>query len=152
MSASAKRAKPDAGREKSSADRQAGRAAQRDINRLGAVDDGDEMSLLMEQLDAIDESSGDEASQECDIIRNRFQRLAQDANASAAHKANEALPFEYVLCLRIREMLTLRILAPSGHGFCCDCATKSVFTSDMGRFLPCPSCDQNVTAVITPYF
>ena len=150
MSASAKRAKP--GSEKSSAARQAGRAAQRAINRLGAVDDGDELQLLMQQLDAIDESSGDEASQECDIIRNRFQRLAQDANASAAHKANEALTFSCVNCLCIREVLTLRILAPCGHGFCRDCATKSVFTSDMGRFLPCPSCDQNVTAVITPYF
>ncbi len=116
----------------------AARVAERAVNRYNSVDDGDEIDLLKEQLDNIDESEDDGTSNESDlsnernIIKRRFEAIAQDHNAGAAKKATEALEgraagkakeackFTCDVCLEEcpRAASDLRILAPCGHGFC----------------------------------
>jgi hypothetical protein len=136
-------------REKSTAARRAGRAAERAINRHRTVNDSDEVELLQEQLDAIDESDDDDAAQECDLIKARFEAITKKHNAASAHTANETLTFECCMCLENCDMTELRVNIPCAHGFCSKCGQQP---TDAPLFMPCPTCEQAVTAVIIPSF
>jgi hypothetical protein len=161
MSGSAnKRAKPDAVAAytarsiKSNDARHAVRAAARAIARNNAVSENDEVDTLNEQLDEIDESEDDESSRECDIIKNRFKRLAKDYNNLAASKSNRELWFTCSVCLDNRLVSVLRILAPCGHGFCSGCV-EAVMTRNADGQDPaptCPTCRGVIASAITPYF
>jgi hypothetical protein len=113
------------------------------------VNDNDEVELLQEQLDAIDESDDDDAAQECDLIKARFEAITKKHNAGAAHTANETLTFECCMCLENCDMTALRVNIPCAHGFCSKCGQQP---TDAPLFMPCPTCEQAVTAVIIPSF
>jgi hypothetical protein len=151
----------------------AARVAERAVNRYNSVDDGDEIDLLKEQLENIDESEDDgnskepDISNERDLIQRRFEAIAQDHNACAlkkaqealgraATKANETLRFACAVCLDdclVRASTGLRILAPCGHGFCAGCVGQLTdHPTDPPETFTCPTCRQPVTSVVTPYF
>ena len=136
--------------DKSDLARKAGRAAERAMRRTNAMSDDDEVDTLYGQLDAIDDEDDDESSKECDIIRRRFEAIAQDHNASAAEKANVSLQFTCSLCMDNKLMSDLRIVNPCGHGYCQACIEAHMCGNAADT--TCPSCRGPITSLISPYF
>ena len=84
---------------------------------------------------------------------SRFNALATEDNDKATEKANAELNFACAICFENREMDTLRILTPCGHGFCSGCVNAHMKAVDArGRGQDCPICRGPITKVITARF
>jgi len=138
---------------KSIAARQAGRAAQRAINRTNAVLDADEVDTLQAQIDELDELSDEDSAKEYAIIKARFAALAGEHNSKIATEANKDLSFTCAICFddcSIFACTGLRILTPCGHGFCAGCIATHM--CDDAPISICPNCRMPITSVMPPFF
>jgi rubrerythrin len=135
---------------KSNLARKVGRATERATVRTNVMSDDDEIDTLYGQLDAIDDEDDDESSKECDIIRRRFEAIAQDHNASAAEKANVSVLFACSVCMDNKLMGDMRIVNPCGHGYCQACIEAHMCGNAADT--TCPTCRGPITSLISPYF
>jgi hypothetical protein len=135
---------------KSNLARKVGRATERATVRTNVMSDDDEIDTLYGQLDAIDDEDDDESSKECDIIRRRFETIAQDHNARAAEKANVSVLFACSVCMDNKLMGDMRIVNPCGHGYCQACIEAHMCGNAAAT--TCPTCRGPITSLISPYF
>jgi len=131
----------------------AGRAAVRAIARWNGVTDDDEVDTLKAQIAELDDESDEDSAAEYAIIQSRFEALAAEYNVKATEQANAELKFACAICFENRDMHTLRIVAPCGHGFCLECAETHMGVAAAAQADPvCPNCRGPMTSVLTARF